>query len=308
MNRNALPWLGLIAGISLGVIDFAGLTVVGIEMEIDNWNVTLPVMVAYGFTFGALGYVIGRLALARDKLRLQNAALRETQEQLIQYEKLASLGRMAAGVAHEVRNPLGVMRASAALIEEGLRPDQSNLLRACVFIREEVDQLNGFVTNILDFARPLSPDVAMVTTDEVVERALRLAEEHLSGLEVVRPAAQKEAITVDPDMLVRALLGLLVNAAQALEGSGRVCVDVSRGPAEVTFDVADDGPGVEPTDADKLFEPFFSSKAQGTGLGLPMALRIAQAHQGQLAWVAGAGLGPDGAGARFRLSLPVPPC
>ncbi len=111
-------------------------------------------------------------------------------------------------------------------------------------------------------------------------------------------------ISADPDLLCQVVYGLVSNASEALGKGGRIIVRTQRLPDGVRVEVSDSGPGVEPDAAPHLFEPFFTTKATGTGLGLPMAERIAQAHHGSLEFVGGAGAGPDGRGACFRLDLP----
>lgn len=111
-------------------------------------------------------------------------------------------------------------------------------------------------------------------------------------------------VPADADLLAQVLLGLLLNAADAVAERGRIVVRAMADDAAVTVEVADDGPGVPPADAEQVFEPFFTTKAGGTGLGLAMALRIAQAHGGTLELAPGRGAGANGAGACFRLRLP----
>ena len=113
-----------------------------------------------------------------------------------------------------------------------------------------------------------------------------------------------EDVRADPDLLAQVLLGLLVNAAQAVGTAGRVLVRTGGEAESVWVEVADDGPGVSPQSAPQIFEPFFTTKASGTGLGLATALRIVEAHEGRLELLPGRGAGGGGAGACFRMSLP----
>jgi signal transduction histidine kinase len=300
------PWLGAAAGAALGLFDYTGMRLLGIQMDLAGHEVTFAVMALYSATFAALGYAIGRLAEARERvradaetIRAQYEALRASQARTLQAEKLASLGRMAAGVAHEVRNPLGVIRSSAALIQEGTSEEE----RAQVgrFIVEEVDRLDSFVRAILDFSRPLAPSLEAVDAAGAAARAAALAGAALEGLDVSLEVAPLE-LSADPDLLVGLLAGLLVNAGEAAKG--KVAVRGGSGDSAAWIEVADDGPGVAAADRGRLFEPFFTTKAKGTGLGLAMAARVVEAHGGRLEVMEGRGLGVGGGGACLRVCLP----
>jgi two-component system sensor histidine kinase HydH len=208
-----------------------------------------------------------------------------------------------------VRNPLGVIRASAAMVKESFEP-RDDAHRACQFICEEIDRLNALITALLSFSRPTELRRHSVSLDAVVERALRLAGDDLKqrGISVAcESAPDVPALSADPDLVSQVIYDLLSNAGEAVGAGGRIAVRTARSPSGVRVEVADSGAGVDPELADQLFEPFFTTKSTGTGLGLPMAERIARAHGGSLAFVPGRGLGPDGRGACFRLELPLVP-
>jgi two-component system sensor histidine kinase HydH len=239
----------------------------------------------------------------RDQLRVLEA----TQEAALRNEKLAAIGRLAAGVAHEVRNPLGVIRASASMVQESFDPG-SEPHRACDFICEEIDRLNGLITSLLTFARPAEPRLAPIHPEKLIDRALSVSAGELERrrIEVLRQADPGlPEFVADPDLLVQLLLDLVTNAAEALGQGGRIEVRLQGSPEFVCFEVADDGPGVPRDATEKVFEPFYTTKATGTGLGLAMTARIAQSHGGGIRVVEGAGAGPGGEGACFRIELPV---
>jgi len=306
------PWYGALAGLLLGASDYLWLRLSGVQMRLEAYDVTLAVMLFFGLSFAGLGYAMGKLMLARARasedaalIREQYEALQASQARLVQAEKLAGLGRMAAGVAHEVRNPLGVIRSSASLIREGLGDGgDADLAEASEFIVAEVDRLDGFVRSVLNFSRPLAPELAAVDASAVVDRALALASGQLgeARVDVELGGTTAPPVRADPDLLVQLLMGLLVNAGEA--GGQRVTVRAGAAGGAAWFEVADDGPGVAQGDEARLFEPFFTTKAAGTGLGLAMASRIAQAHGGRLELTHGRGLGPDGGGACLRVTLP----
>ncbi len=306
-------WIGAMAGAAGGLCDAALVLVLGVEMRIGGVDATSGVLGFVGVTYAGLGYVMGRLFQERARVRRdaeiiasQLRELERTQRELVRQEKLAAIGRVAAGVAHEVRNPLGVIRASAAMVQESFEPGEDPY-RACEFIREETLRLNSLITSLLTLSRPTELRSRPISLDKVVERAVSLAGEDLRTREIqleqeMEPSGAE--ISADPDLLCQVVYGLVSNASEALGKGDRIVVRTQRLPDGVRVEVGDSGPGVEPDVAPHLFEPFFTTKATGTGLGLPMAERIAQAHHGSLEFVRGAGAGPDGRGACFRLDLP----
>ena len=252
----------------MGAVDGLLMKALGIDILMAETDVTWPVMAVFAASFGGFGWAVGRLSEVTDQLRLQQA-------RLVESEKLASIGRMAAGVAHEVRNPLGVMRSSAELIAEGLPPE--DLTDACRFIVEEVDRLDAFVGRVLDLSRPIPPSDRWEPCDRVVRRAATLAQEHLGEATVSIDTGEGQL----PELFDRVLLGLFVNASQA--GATRISV---RGDPQL-LRISDDGPGVPEELREQVFEPFFTTKARGTGLGLAMARRLVEAHGGRLSLGAG---------------------
>ena len=311
--KRRWPLVGLVAGVAMGLGDMALFALLGVEMRIGGHDAVLGVMSLFIVTYAVVGWVIGRLIEARARsaadartITAQLQALAESQRALLQSEKLAAIGRLAAGVAHEVRNPLGVIRASASMLEEGPGLDD-DARQMCRFIREEIDRLNGLITSLLAFARPTEPRMSPVAVGSVIDRAVRLAgpEVERRTIALVRetPPALPD-VHADPDLLAQVLLGLLLNAAEAVAERGHIVVRGSADGSAVTIEVADDGPGVAAGNAEQVFEPFFTTKASGTGLGLAMALRIAHAHGGTLELAPGRGAGAGGTGACFRLRLP----
>ncbi|PCC71600.1 Signal transduction histidine kinase [Nannocystis exedens] len=291
-------WFGALLGFGAGLFDFLLLRLAGVD-------VSLVVVGFFAVTFAGFGYAIALLLDARDRLKASAAALEASHRRAAHSEKLAAIGRLAAGVAHEVRNPLGVIRSSAALVLEDMTEGTDNH-QAARFIIEEVDRLNAVVTALLDYARPLAPrrepvDLAGLVTavEPLVRDALRPKRGRLDAAEGDGPALRG-----DPDLLAQLVYGLALNAAQAIGDGGRIELRVRRRGEAVELLVRDDGPGVAPEHAARLFEPFFTTKKTGTGLGLATAARIAEAHGGALELVPGAGLGPEGRGACFCVRLP----
>ncbi len=316
LERKLRRWdlVGLAAGAAIGVTDVSIFAGFGARMEIAGYDVAALTFAAFALSYAALGLFCGRLVMARTRARADADTiahhlqeLEHAQRALVEQEKLAAIGRLAAGIAHEVRNPLGVIRASASLVRESFAVTTDSH-RACQFICDETDRLDGLITSLLAFARPTTPALQPVVVDDVLSHALRLAADELERRGIRAECATQQripTITGDSDLLSQAVFGLTLNAAQAIERDGRIVVRASASGSEVHVDVCDDGPGVPQELIGQIFEPFFTTKASGTGLGLPMATRIVRAHGGRLELVPGAGAGTDGRGACFRITLPL---
>jgi signal transduction histidine kinase len=305
---------GLLAGVLMGLGDWFAFHSFGLEMRWAGRSVMTEVMLNFLVTYGILGFVIGQLVEARAQARAdaqtiesQLRALEASQRHALQNEKLAAIGRLAAGIAHEVRNPLGVIRASASMVREHFT-DGDEAHRACDFIREEIDRLNGLITALLNFSRPAELRLQPVVIDQVIDKALLLTKEELQrrDIAVVRENHQAvSSVMADPDLVAQVVFGLVTNAAEAIGAHGTITVRTVGTRDDVGVEVVDTGPGIAPEDAERVFEPFFTTKPTGTGLGLPMAARIVQAHGGVIEVVPLAQHKETQPGARFRLRLPV---
>ncbi|MCB9596467.1 MAG: hypothetical protein H6719_27335 [Sandaracinaceae bacterium] len=293
-----------VAAFDLGTFAWAGLDVGSLTASGAGWGVLVGFVLGYGL----FGFVCGRLYLARlrskadaDRIAQQLAALEESRARLLQSEKLAALGRLAAGIAHEVRNPLGVIRASASMVQEAFEGGTDDH-RACELITDEIDRLDGLIGALLAFAKPARMALAPTELDPVIERAATLAKE-ARGVTVEAGVDPGWRVRADPDLLTQLLLGFFVNASEA--GATRVAVRGTRAKDAIELEVADDGAGIAEADEARVFEPFFTTKDTGTGLGLSMAARIVEAHGGAIEVVQRRGLGDDGRGACFAIRLPV---
>jgi signal transduction histidine kinase len=197
-------------------------------------------------------------------------------------EALATVGQMAAVVAHEVKNPLAGI-AGAIEIVGGRLPSDSPDREVIAGILRRIDTLNRRVQDLLLFARPRAPRVGPVGLKPLLrETAGLLATDcGLSGTDV-EISGQELVVPGDAELLRDVFLNLLLNAAQAMGGRGRIQVVTSGSNSGCTVVVRDTGPGIPPEHQERIFEPFFSSKSGGTGLGLPIAKRIVEAHGGTI--------------------------
>lgn len=234
--------------------------------------------------------------------------LKESREHLIQAEKLALVGKLAAGVAHSVRNPLTSVKMRLFSLERGLdlSPGQREDFEV---ISEEIRHLDTIVRNFLEFSRPPKPKLQHVSPSDVVDMTLVLLKHRLEiyGVDVRLVREQPlPQVNVDPEQLKEVLVNLILNACDAMGENGRLEIAEETGFMDpvgrvAILQVTDSGPGITPDVAESVFQPFFSTKEEGTGLGLAIAKRIMEEHGGYIH------LKPSdrGQGACFILVLPI---
>lgn len=225
--------------------------------------------------------------------------LKALQQKLMLQERVATLGEAAAVLAHEVRNPVGAILNGVAL----LKREPAMTAEVLAMVQEEALRLDRLVRDLLTLARPLQPRFVALELGHIVARAVATVEaraECAGGARLHTSLGQEVRALGDSFLLALALENLMANALRAAGPSGRVEVTLRREGQRAVVDVDDDGPGIAPEVAARLFEPFFTTHATGTGLGLAVVRRVAEAHGGAVR----AGASPLG-GARFELELPA---
>lgn len=263
--------------------------------------------------------VSSQVAISIERTRLFHALersldeLAHTQRELVKKERLAALGEMAALVAHEIRNPLGVIFSALAALGRLVPPD-GDAQTAFRILREEADRLNRIVSDMLDYTRPLRPSVVPTDLARIVQDAVSsaLASERRRGTSVdeidvtCEVAAPVPEVRVDEQLIHQAVVNLLSNAMQSTGPGGHVRVRLSTHDTDAglyaRIEVEDDGPGFSAEARARLFEPFVTTKATGSGLGLAVVQRVMDAHDGLISLV-----DRDGGGTIFRLDLPSRP-
>jgi signal transduction histidine kinase len=231
--------------------------------------------------------------------------LRAAQKQLLQSEKLATIGRMAAGLAHELNTPLTYIMGNLELLHaHSLAPNQEEMLGS---IAKGADRIKSLTRSLLAFSRVSPEDMTPVDPNDVIERSLELCHYQVlkSGVRLEKGlTAGLPLVKVVSNQLEMALINLVVNAVQAMEGTpgGRLEVTSALRDGRVEIAVADTGPGIPEAVQPTIFEPFFTTKAegQGTGLGLSTVLMVVELHQGTIDYTTQTGVGTT-----FRISLPV---
>ena len=223
-------------------------------------------------------------------------------KQIMQAEKMAAIGELAAGIAHEIRNPLGIITGSAETVQR--HEDQKIRKEMTHYILEESKRINGLISTFLDFARPKEPKLVSCDLREVLEKTLLLLSPQAKTLGVV---IKKEIphkplqVLIDPDQMRQAFTNLGVNALEAMPHGGILKVTMAentRGKVSVWF--SDTGKGIPKEEKAKVFDPFFTTKEGGTGLGLSIAHRILTQHRGDISLE-----GEEGKGSTFMIALPL---
>jgi signal transduction histidine kinase len=233
----------------------------------------------------ALGGIVIALFLMTGLLRTiqrQSAERERLSAELRRKERLAALGKLLAGVAHEVRNPLAGIRSTAQLWQRGIGPDEESISN----LVNEVDRLDRIVARLLQFSKADAQDMERGDLNGVVAEVARLsrASAEAQGVRVVLDLeANLPLVLMAPPAIVQVLRNLATNAVQAMPDGGFLRFSTRlQGTASIEVEVSDTGPGLPSSVREHLFEPFFTTKAEGTGLGLAIAREIALAHHGDL--------------------------
>jgi two-component system sensor histidine kinase PilS (NtrC family) len=243
------------------------------------------------------GSVIGRVIHFQDLTEL-----RRMQLEVERAERLASIGRLAAGIAHEIRNPLASISGSIEMLKTtpGADADSRQLMDIAV---REVDRLNLLITELLDYARPHKEERRRLDLGEHASEIVRAFEqERREKITVAVDLPAGVIVEAAPGQLRQVLWNLIRNAADAMStsGGGEIAIRLGRDGARATLAIRDQGPGIAPDRLDRLFEPFYSTKAGGTGLGLATVARIVADHAGSIDVTS-----EPGQGATFTVRLPL---
>lgn len=245
-----------------------------------------------------------------ERVKLASARLAETQRQLFQSEKLAALGKLSAGIAHEIRNPLTSIKILIySLVDENAT--EISREKDLAVIEGEIERVNKIIKQFLDFARPRPPALEPMDVRRVIEETLSLVayEIESQGVSLMREdASELPAVLMDGEQMKQVFLNLILNAVQAMPQGGqlRIRAVLKRGGAGdsakpvVEIAIQDTGRGMPEDVKNKIFEPFFSTKEEGIGLGLSIAQRIVEEHRGEI----GVETAPE-KGTTFFLRFPV---
>jgi signal transduction histidine kinase len=276
-------------GVNLASIHYESRNEVLAQANQTLTKLSLSVLGLVGLLF-VFGLALVAL-IYRDIIAPLRVKLVESQALAERNEKLASLGLLAAGVAHEIRNPLTAMKAALFIQQKKFRPGSPEL-GDVEMVEREILRLERIVNEFLRFARPAEPELATIPADQPLEevQALLTAQLAKQGIQLVRETAEPMRVTVDPGQIKQVLINLVRNAADSMNGGGTITLRarhdrkrLANGEAEVVvLEVADTGKGIPPEVEARLFDPFFTTKDNGTGLGLSIAARVVEKQGGSL--------------------------
>ncbi len=278
-----------------------GETITEREMECQFTAARIvPVSVSASEIINEEGQFVGEVFILRDL-----GEVRALQEEIRRTEKLAAIGGLAAGVAHEIRNPLSSIKGIASYYKNKFEDGSQDREMAGVMI-EEVDRLSRVISELLEFARPATLNLKPTDVNQLLEHAVRLiqAEAAAKKVEIQRHLSpDRVPARVDPDRLTQCFLNLYLNALQAMEDGGRLTIaSAVEAGDRVVIDIEDTGPGIAAKDLGQIFDPYFTTKPKGTGLGLAIVHKIVEAHRGQIKVRS-----TTGQGTVFSLTLPLRP-
>jgi two-component system, NtrC family, sensor histidine kinase HydH len=212
--------------------------------------------------------------------------VRRLEKEIERSRRLAAIGKLAAGVAHEIRNPLSSIKGFATYFKEKFRDGDEDTKTADIMIYE-VERLNRAVTQLLDFARPITVDLTDVSPENLITHSLRLVEQDLKNKQIQSRAAirtGRKTIRTDQDRMNQVLLNLYLNAIEAVDVGGQLTVTISDTDDDqlVAIDVTDNGRGISDTDMEQIFDPYFTTRNTGTGLGLAIVYKLIETLGGTI--------------------------
>ena len=274
--------VGKLSGMVLGVVEIVQdlsedyKVIFGIQIL-----VVITCTVLMGAVFVVLVYVVKRGEGIIQKRTMERLRLKE---RLAHAERLSSLGEMAAGISHEIRNPLGIIRSSAELLKKKVaKVDPENSIPDIIV--EEASRLNAIITDFINFAKPRSPNIAACRVEEVIGKNITFLEAQIKEQGyVIKKNYQNSLpeIMADGTMLYQSFLNILINAMQSMPEGGRILVEVSSSDQIVTVHFDDEGQGIPNENLEKIWDPFFTTKEMGTGLGLGIVKNIVESHGGSI--------------------------
>ncbi|MHB8072925.1 two-component system sensor histidine kinase NtrB [Desulfosporosinus fructosivorans] len=220
-----------------------------------------------------------------EKLKQESQERQRLEGEIRQTERLTALGHMSAGLAHEIRNPLGIMKVSIQLLAQE-KVDDGVVSEYCRVLQEECERLNRLVNEFLSFARPKEPVRRRITLGTILDEGVTLIQpalrQHHIELKQVRNQLDEKEVEVDPDQMKQVILNILINAIDAQGEGGVIQLERVSQAGFVGFSVSDEGSGISPDDLPYIYDPFFTTKETGTGLGLSVVHRILDQHGGKI--------------------------
>jgi len=243
-------------------------------------NKMVPVSVSASKIINEEGQFVGHVLILRDL-----GEVRRLQDEVRRKEKLAAIGGLAAGVAHEIRNPLSSIKGIASYFKNKFEEDSDDKEAAGVMI-QEVDRLNRVISELLEFARPTQLNLKATDVNDMLEHSVRLIQQEAAtkGITIkLNLSQQRLAAEMDSDRFSQCLLNLYLNSLQAMDSGGQLTIEYSITERNlIKIEIKDTGSGIKSEDLNKIFDPYFTTKTKGTGLGLAIVHKIIEAHKGEI--------------------------
>lgn len=276
-----------------------GESVKEIELSIGtNTNNPIITSLSSNKIFNEQGEVIGSIVIIRDL-----SEIKKLQQEVQRKEKLASIGRLAAGMAHEIRNPLSSIKGMATYYIQKFS-EQSEEGKIGKILVEEVNRLNRVITELLEFAKPVSLQFENTKLKEVIEHSIRLISEDAKEKNIkieIKIDPEDLSIKVDKDKFVQCILNIFINSLEAMDVDGELKILAKKiDKKEILIEISDTGHGIDEKDLQRIFDPYYTTKTTGTGLGLAIVHRIIESHNGRIEVKS-----TKGKGTTFYIYLPL---
>jgi signal transduction histidine kinase len=236
-----------------------------------------------------------------DQLSAANYQLEKAEDAVRRSDRLAALGQLSAGLAHELRNPLGTIRASSEMLTTAVSKENEVAREVAGFISSEVDRCNSLITRFLHFARPLELQADKADLAQTIDQAITNVEREAPEISIYKNYAPEiPPFRFDAELMERVVYNLISNAAQASPKGGTVTVKTRAADGTAEISVIDRGAGIEPANLNTIFNPFFTTKPAGVGLGLAIVAKIVDEHHGKISVES-----EPGRGSVFRVQIPM---
>jgi two-component system, NtrC family, sensor histidine kinase HydH len=310
---SAATKLGMFGTIITSLIAFGAYLSFWLRLPPDLYIEDKPELVFRGVITILAGFLAHQLAQATRieaqkhqaaalQLAEANRNLQEAEAAVRRSDRLAALGQLSAGLAHELRNPLGTIKTSAEMLLKNVPADNAVAREMAGFISSEVDRTNSLVTRFLDFARPLAVRLEKTDLTQVIDQAISDVEKHQPPFEVTiykNYSPEIPPFFLDGELMERVIYNLLLNAAQASPPNASITVKTRENNGTVEITVIDRGSGIPPKLIENIFNPFYTTKSSGVGLGLAIVSKIVDEHGGSISVES-----EPGEGSVFRVYLP----
>jgi two-component system, NtrC family, sensor histidine kinase HydH len=265
-------------------------------------SIILTSMLIMSTLFLVLGFIVAR---AERIIEARVEERRRLEQQLHQSQRLATLGKMVASVSHEIKNPLGIVRSTAAILGKRLKSVAPGNEHLAEIIVEETSRLDGIVREFLDFARPQEPRMVPSSLNDILSKIFTFMELELERNKIILRTSlspKMPLIPLDQGLMHRACLNILINSVQAMPEGGTLTVETGyeKRAGRAKLVIADTGGGMSPEKQDHIFAPFYTDKNRGTGLGLAIVKNIVDSHHGTISVES-----KEGEGTTFTISLPL---